>query len=153
MKIVEAKNAKDIPLALVYNNLAWSYLLKSTTEPNALEKADKYSTQALAINDKIPNLLGTRSCILVEIGELKQAIKILEKIIKINQPVNEKTNSVIGFLYLVYAYYLQEDCQKSAQYWQKIKNHQDLKIKDYNILFQHILKQTDNLKNLSFVSR
>jgi tetratricopeptide (TPR) repeat protein len=147
-QITTEKEATGVKLALIYNNLAWCYLIKSISDPRALEQADDYSNQALSVNNKIPNLQGTRSCILIEKGELTEGIKILQPMVKINQPVNEMTNSVIGFLYVAYGYYRQEDWNKSSQYWEKIKDNPELQATEYHRLLTHILEQTNNFENL-----
>lgn len=147
-QITTKQEAKGVKLALIYNNLAWCYLIKSTSEPRYLEQADDYSNQALSVNNQIPNLQGTRSCILIEKGELTEGIKILQPMVKINQPINEMTNSVLGFLYLAYGYYRQEDWNKSSQYWEKIKDNSELQSTEYQLLLRHVLAQTNNFENL-----
>lgn len=129
---------------LIFNNLAWSYLLKSLNQPDLLNLADDYSTQALKISNQSPAVVGTRSCILIEMGKLEEGIKLLKPYINLNHPVNETTNSGIGFLYLAYAYYLQGNKKECQKYWQKIQNNQDLQSSEYQLLFNHVVNKTNS---------
>lgn len=146
-QLIENNQVKGIQLALVYNNIAWSYLIKSTKEKEALIKADEYCQKGLKVNQQIPHLQGTRSCILIEMNQLEEGIKILKPMAKLNQPINEMTNSVIAFLYLAYGYYRQENWLQASKYWQKIKQNQDLNSTEYSLLLQYILHQTNNFEN------
>lgn len=132
---------------IVLNNLAWSYLhlsVKDNANPSHLSQAREYADAATKINKDNPTVVGTRSCILIEQGELEEGIKLLKGKIKINQPIDEMTNSAIGFLYLAYGYYLQADFATSRKYWQKVQNNKDLMTGDYPPLVDHVLSKTNH---------
>jgi cobalt/nickel transport system permease protein len=132
---------------IALNNLAWSYLhlsIKDNASPSQLSQAREYADTANNINKNHPTIIGTRSCILIEQGELAAGTKLLKGIIKINQSVDEMTNSAIGFLYLAYAYYLQADFATSKKYWQKIQTNKELMRGDYPPLFDHVLSKTNH---------
>ena len=148
-EILSQNSPNKIQRAIIYNNIAWCYLLKATSNNLYLEQADDYSSKAIAINNKIAALLGTRSCISMEMGQTKEGIKNLKKGAKLNQPINEINNSVICFLYLAYGYYQQMNWSNAVKYWQKIQDCEDLKIGDYAILYEHVLKKTDCFQKLS----
>ena len=136
-------------LTLIYNNLAWYYLLKATSDRQYLERADDYSSQAIAINKSNLVILGTRGCVLVETGRLESGIETLKKITKLNQPISEPTNSVISFLYLAYGYYRQMDWSNSLKYWRKIQENEDLtNFGEYPMIYEYILNQTNGFQKL-----
>ena len=140
--------------AIVLNNLAWSYLhlsVRDNNEPTYLSKARTYADVAIKLNKQHSTILGTNGCILIEQGELAEGIKCLNKIVKINQPVDEMINSAIGFLYLAYAYYLQADFETSQKYWQKVQNNKDLMTGDYPPLVDHVLSRTNHFAKHSEV--
>jgi tetratricopeptide (TPR) repeat protein len=128
----------------IFNNLAWIYLIKGLHQPELLNLADEYSSTAISINSQATQVIGTRACVLIEIGKLDAGIKLLKGRINLNRAVNETTNSAIGFLYLAYAYYLQGNDKESQKYWQKITNNEDLKHSEYSMLLNHVLQKTNN---------
>lgn len=127
----------------IFNNLAWSYLIKGLNQPEFLNQADEYSTQAFKIGKKAYAVVGTRACVLIETGEVDAGIKLLKPQVSLNHALNDNTNSVIGFLYLAYAYYLKGNVKQSQKYWQKIKDHQELKSSEYRLFCNHVLKKTN----------
>lgn len=132
------------PLQLfIFNNLAWIYFLKGFNQSELLNLANEYSEKAIKISNQSAYVIGTRACVLIEIGEVDEGIKLLRGRINPNQAVNETTNSAIGFLYLAYAYYLKIDENQSQKYWQKIINNEDLKSSEYKLVLDHVLEKTN----------
>ncbi|BAT55499.1 hypothetical protein NOS3756_44860 [Nostoc sp. NIES-3756] len=132
------------PLQLfIFNNLAWIYFLKGFNQSELLNLANEYSEKAIKISNQSAYVIGTRACVLIEIGEVDEGIKLLRGRINPNRAVNETTNSAIGFLYLAYAYYLKSDENQSQKYWQKIINNEDLKSSEYKLVLDHVLEKTN----------
>ncbi|BCL34064.1 tetratricopeptide repeat protein [Nostoc sp. MS1] len=139
------KDLEKNPFQLfIFNNLAWIYLLKGLNQPELLNLANEYSEKAIKISNQSAYVVGTRACVLIELGEVDEGIKLLKGRVNLNRAVNETTNSVMGFLYLAYAYYLKGDKKQSQKYWQKIINNKDLKSSEYKLLFDHVLKKTNH---------
>ncbi|MFN6470021.1 MAG: site-2 protease family protein [Nostoc sp. SerVER01] len=129
----------------IFNNLAWSYLIKGLNQREFLNLADNYSAQAIKISNQHIYVVGTRACVLIELGKLDEGINLLKGHISLNQAINEATNPALGFLYLAYAYYLKGNRQQSQKYWQKINNNEDLKSSEHRLVFDHILEKTNYL--------
>ncbi|MEH2123123.1 site-2 protease family protein [Nostoc sp.] len=134
------KNAMQL---FIFNNLAWSYLLKGLNQREFLNLADDYSAKAINITNQHLYVVGTRACVLIEIGKIDEGIKLLKGHISLNKAVNETTNPAIGFLYLAYAYYLKANRKEYQKHWQKINNNEDLKSNEYRLVFDHILEKTN----------
>ncbi len=127
---------------LLYNNLAWAYLLQGNEE--ALQKADRYSYKAFQLNPKHPNVIGTRGCVCIETGEVEAGMRLLMSIVNLRKPLDEKTNNPVGFIYLAYAYYLKNDRERNLQYINKLKTSEITLDQDYRLLLEHIVQKTEN---------
>ncbi len=145
-ELIKNLNLDNSKKKYICNTLAHGYLLKFTSDTQFLEKADSASREAYFIDPNFIYIVQIRASILIEIGEINEGVQILEKIItsKEENITDEEKNDVINFLYLAYGYYLQEKWQESRQYWLLVKDNESLKTTEYRILFQHILKQTNN---------
>jgi hypothetical protein len=142
--------AEDDPLMFfIFNNLAWAYLICYTEE--ALKKADEYSAKAYLLNKKHPNVLGTRACVLIEKGELEDGLVLLKKAVKVREPIDDKMNDPVGFIYLAYAFYLNEKDVKSRYCLEKVKKYGEKLDPDYLIVYKRMVERTDNFSRLSIV--
>ena len=126
----------------IYNNLAWAYFLLDC--PQSLEKADKYSEQAIECNPHHKSILNTRGCVLIEKGDVEEGINYLKQTIKIRKPVDEKINHPISFLALAYGYYIKKKFQKATKFLNKFETYDDVLDKDGQVYFERILFKTDN---------
>jgi hypothetical protein len=131
---------KDSLLFFLYNNLAWAYLISYSTE--TLNKADEYSSQAYLLNSKHRNVLGTRGCVLIEKGAVEDGIMLLKKVVNFREPIDDRLNDPVGFLYLAYGFYLLHQEKNLSQCLKKLETyHQPLDI-DFEIVKEHILEKT-----------
>jgi tetratricopeptide (TPR) repeat protein len=132
----------DPYVSLLYNNLAWAYLLKK--DEDSLRLADHYSARAIELSPKQPNILCTRGCVLIEHGEFKDGIKLIRKLANLRQPFDDRINSPAAFIGLAYGYYQRGNQKKALQYVNKLEAsfiHLDL---DYQVLFELVVEKTDN---------
>lgn len=141
-KVITETNKNPMQL-FIFNNLAWSYLLKGLNQREFLNLADDYSAQAIKISNQHIYVVGTRACVLIELGKLDEGINLLKSHINLNRAINEATNPALAFLYLAYAYHLKGNRQQSQKYWQKINNNENLKSSEYRLLFGHIFEKTN----------
>ncbi|MEH2067221.1 MAG: site-2 protease family protein [Nostoc sp.] len=141
-KLFTESNKNPMQL-FIFNNLAWSYLIKGLNQREFLDLADDYSAKAIKISNQHLYIVGTRACVLIEIGKIDEGINLLKNRISLNKAINEATNPAIGFLYLAYAYYLKDNRKEYQKYWQKINNNEDLKSSEYKLLFDYVLDKTN----------
>jgi tetratricopeptide (TPR) repeat protein len=128
---------------LIYNNLTWTLLLNYDNE--SLEKADLYSKKAFKLNSKNRYVQGTRGCVLIERGEVEKGIQILKKIVMLNRPIDDKLNTLVGFIYLAYGLYLNEKIDIALCYIQKIIAYQTPIDADYQKILNLVLQRTNNM--------
>lgn len=74
--------------ALFWNNLAWADLMVGSTDLRA--EADRLSQQAFERTPWVPPITGTRGSVLVEIGNLDEGIKLLERALAKNHESSAK---------------------------------------------------------------
>ena len=140
---------KDPFLFFLYNNLAWAYLISYKKE--SLQKADDYSSKAYLLNPKHPNVLGTRACVLIEKGLIDDGITLLKKAVKIREPIDDKMNDPVGFIYLAYAFYLKEKYVKARYCLDKVRKYQQQLDPDYLMVYERILGRTENFSQFSLL--
>jgi tetratricopeptide (TPR) repeat protein len=131
---------------LIWNNLAWTMLLKYNKA--SLEKADFYSKKAFEFNSKNRYVQGTRGCVLIEKGEVKEGIQILKKIVSLKRPIDDKFNTAVGFIYLAFGLYLDEKIDEALRYIQKVIYSQQLIDADYQKILKRVLQRTENINGL-----
>jgi len=143
---------KDDPYKfLLYNNLAWAYMLKF--EEQALEKADEYSKIAFQLCPQSQYAINTRGCVLIEKGEFEDGIGILRKTINIRKRVDKKTNNPVNFIYIAYGHYLKGEYLKALKYARKVEiNSETLDLDDKQV-FRHVIVKTENFKNAQKTGR
>lgn len=121
---------------LIKNNLAWTLLLKDDIA--SLEEADKISAEAYKKHNKFYNLLGTRGCILIELGRFEEGQNLLFKAEKHKQ---NPQNDIAGLTYLAYAYYNQNKPKKVKALLKKVQTRYDrARISDKKI-FKRLCKK------------
>jgi tetratricopeptide (TPR) repeat protein len=138
---------KDPLLFFLYNNLAWAHLISYTS--GGLRKADDYSGRAYLLNNKHPNVLGTRACVLIEKGAIDDGITLLKKAVKLRDPIDDKMNDPVGFIYLAYGFYLKEKYVKARYCLDKVRKYEKELDPDYLVVYERILQRTDNFSCLS----
>jgi len=139
---------KDPLLFFLYNNLAWAYLISYSV--NSLQMADKYSSQAYLLNSRHRNVLGTRACVLIEQGNIDDGIILLKKVVNFGAPVDDKLNDPVGFIYLAYAYYLQENHDEARRCIEKLGKYSQALDPDFMIAYKHIVQKTNLFGRSSF---
>jgi tetratricopeptide (TPR) repeat protein len=137
---------KDPLRFFIYNNLGWAYLVSYTSE--GLQKADDYSSKAYLLNNKHPNVLGTRACVLIEKGNIEDGLLLLRKAVKIREPIDDKMNDPVGFIYMAYGFYLQEKYVKARYCLDKVRKYQHKLDPDYQLVYDRILTRTENFSKL-----
>lgn len=118
--------------ALVYNNLAWIYLIFGD-----IDKADIYSQMSFSINQKENNLRGTRGSILVEKGDVDQGISMLTDLFD-SKFVNNQT--ITAAMYLFLGFYKKENKIEAAKYFEFVKSNESKLDKDEIQLWEKISK-------------
>jgi len=81
---------------------------------------------------------------LIEQGKLEEGIQLLTRFINLNRPINDKTNNAVGFIYLAYAYFLNNDRGLSYQYLTKAEAIEQDLASDYQVVLKHARLQTKN---------
>ncbi len=99
---------------LIYNNLAWVYLLL-----NRIEEADKYSRLAYQVNPKYENVRGTRASVLIEKGKFAEGKNLLINDVDFNFPNSQTLGAAI---YLSLAFHELEDHKKAEKYLQFVED-------------------------------
>lgn len=140
----------DQLLFFLCNNLAWAYLISYTED--GLRKADEYSSQAYLLNSKHRNVLGTRACVLIEQGKVADGLILLKKVVNLRAPVDDKLNDPVGFIYLAYGYYLQENHSEVGRCIEKLEKYSQTLDPDYIIAYQHVIKKTNQFERSSLTS-
>ena len=135
-------NAEDKYSFLIYNNLAYAYLLRN--EQNDLQKADEYSEKAFNANKKVPSILNTRGCILIEKGKIDEGIALLENTVNIKRKVDIKTDDPVSFIALAYGYYLKDEIEDALKYIKKFEYYYEDLDADDQMYLDHVISKTDN---------
>ncbi len=133
------KNPYDF---LIYNNLAYIYILQSDRQ--LLEKAEYFSNKAFKLNPNNINVLGVRGCILIEKEQITEGLKLLKPYINLNQPIGDKKNTPGSFIYTAYGLYLKGDIDLSLKYIAKVERDVESLDLDYQKLFDQIIIKTNN---------
>jgi hypothetical protein len=129
--------------ALIYNNLAWIYLLEM--DEKALPEADRLSNEATEISSH-PNFRNTRGSVLIELGDLNAGIDILEQSTNLNKPVHPETNNPTNFMYLAFGYYQKGEIEKSNQYWQHLNPYLSKLEPDDAYLYEKLMQKMNREK-------
>lgn len=132
---------KDPLLFFLYNNLAWAHLI--LFKADALPKADEYSGKAYLLNSKHRNVLGTRGCVLVEKGSVADGMILLKRVVHFHAPVDDRLNDPMGFLYLAYGYYLQNNYGGVQKCLHKLETYQKPLDADFEIVKRHLFEKTN----------
>lgn len=120
--------------AHIFNALAWTHLLL-----NDLESADKYSEIVIKLNNKLREFCGTRAAVLIEQGEIKTGIALLENTASI---LYVNAHTLTAAVYLAYGYHKVGDQKKSDLYLKFLdENKADLDF-DIGYLFERLNKNT-----------
>lgn len=100
--------------ALVYNNLAWTFIAMQK-----FEEADKYSKIAYELNPKEKHFQGTRGAALIGVNNIDLGIQMLHLLVDFNYP-NSQTISAAMFLNLAYA--KKENTSESMRYYDFVES-------------------------------
>jgi predicted Zn-dependent protease len=130
---------------LIYNNLAWVFLLENNEE--TLGEADRFSKMAFDLNPDLPPIKGTRAYALISQGTVDEGIKLLLKNIHLTEPIDSKADHPIWFCFLAYAYYLKGEKEKVEQYLQPIEDYQNWD-PDEKYLYEVLKSKTENFKGI-----
>jgi hypothetical protein len=82
-------NAKPLR-AVLENNLAWTYAMLG--DPAHMEEAARLSERALCADPRSGAYLGTRGAVLLELGRVEEAVRLLEKARARNERHNQALN-------------------------------------------------------------
>ena len=134
---------KDPYVFLVYNNLAWAYLLQFN--PGAFVQAQEYSQRALKLNPNSSIVKATRGCILICSGEVEAGIRLLKPAISLRQPIDHKVNLPIRFIALASGYYQQGQFDLALRYLTKIEQSDYALDPDDQALLDYVISTTKNL--------
>lgn len=104
--------------ALVYNNLAWLYLIQQN-----IEQADKYSKAAFEIRPSEQVIQSTRGSVLIEKGEIETGINHLLHLVDFKYINNQVLAAAI---YLSYGYYLKKNTKEEKKYTEFVLNNLSL---------------------------
>ncbi len=114
--VVEEKEIAPFSM-FIWNNLAWSYLLKAE-----LELADEYARKAFLQSPEEPNVRGTRAVIHIELGRLEEGKGLMLKNVNFDF-ANSQT--LMAALYLAYAFYQEGNAEETSNYLNFVKGHID----------------------------
>jgi tetratricopeptide (TPR) repeat protein len=109
---------KDQYASIMYNNIAWAYLLKG--DKDSQQKADIYSAHALKIDPDNRIVRDSRGCILIELGAIDEGVNILEENAHLRKPIKVKPDNHVEVAYLAYASYIRQDLATAHMCLQKV---------------------------------
>lgn len=132
---------------LIYNNLAWLYLLKH--DEISIEAAGKFAEKAFQLNPAARSINNTYACCLIELKEVQKGIDILKKEVKLSDKIDDIFNPAIGFIYIAYGYYLVNDMNTAREYVNKIEPVRMLLSQEDTYLLQQIEDRANNLMKCS----
>ncbi len=124
------------------NNIAWAYLLKN--DPESLQKAGIYSERAYNENHSVPPIVGTRGCVLIELGQLDEGIRLLKQVSSLHSAIDEKTNNAAEFVYLAFAYFQKEKPNEAIRYLNHLDRYSSKIDADSRYLFDLMKNKTNN---------
>jgi tetratricopeptide (TPR) repeat protein len=133
---LEEKNNKPYK-ALVFNNLAWTYLIIGD-----IDSADKYSEMAFSINHKENSYKGTRGSVLIEKGEIDQGISQLINLVDFKY-ANNQTLPVA--MYLCLGCFLKGDKKEENKYFEFVSANKSKLDKDDSHLWERIYQKINLL--------
>jgi len=157
IKLMRLQDAKGLLIALVkeklddeynvliYNNIAWVFLLENNKE--ALVEADRFSKKAFDLNPDLPSIRGTRACVLILQGTVDEGINLLLKNVDPKEPIDSKRNHPIWFCFIAYAYYLKGEKGKARQYLEPIEAYQ-IWDPDEKYLYEVMKSKADHFKGI-----
>ena len=116
--------------ALVYNNIAWIYLITGE-----IEKADSYSEKAFNLVPKEKSFQGTRGSVLIEKGEIDNGVSMLADLVDFKF-INSQT--MTAAMYLGFGYFLKKNTKKQNKYLNFVENNIDKLDNDDKQLLENI---------------
>lgn len=114
--------------ALILNGLAWIHLLMGN-----IEKADEYSLEAINNSPNSNYIRGTRGSVLIEMGNLKKGIDLLQKDMDFDFPNGQ---TLCAAIYLMLAYHQKGDESKKKIFKTFIEQHFEELDYDEHLLFR-----------------
>lgn len=139
---LKAQNREKKYDFMIFNNLAWVFLLKH--DKDSLSQADEYSMKAFQLNPKVPFICGTRGCVLIDRDKIDEGMKLLMRLTHLKRPIDEKTNPPPGFFYVAFGYFKKgqkDHAFKYLKHLSKFFNKMDL---DSKYLFEIVRNKTNN---------
>lgn len=121
--------------AYIYNNLAWTYLLK-----NEAKKAESYASRAFKLVPKNDYFIGTYGSVLVETGEWEKGMQMLNKIIdtEISSPL-----SLLAAMYLMVCFHTKGDKSTTEYYKKFVQGHLHKLEQDDLMIWERNLRKVD----------
>ena len=124
----------------LFLRMAFVCLVKSTKDRKFIDEAYLVSNKAYQLYPDETNIISIRGSILIELGQVNEGIKMLEK----NEFV--RANSSV---YLAYGYFLKQEWKKWRKYLKKIDKVKISKNPISNVLYESILERTNNFAILN----
>lgn len=118
---------------LIYNGLAWEYLLL-----NRLDEADLFSKLAYEAEPNNEHIRGTRASVLIEKGNLEEGKNLILNDVDFNFPNNQTISAAI---YLGLLFSKQGDCKKAMKYIRFVDNNIELLDVDERILYDRVVEK------------
>ncbi len=133
LKLLDVINDKETRpfVGIIYNQLAWTYLVL-----NDIEKADHFSALAIKTIPNENSIRGTRGSVLVEKGLTSEGMTLLFPNMDF-QFVNNAT--LATSIYLMLAYHLKGELSESSKYLEFVKANSEKLEADEKILFERNL--------------
>lgn len=116
---------------IIYNNLAWGYLLAER-----IEEANQYSEMAYSIDSNTEYIRGTRGCVLIESGRLDEGMNILKTNVN-TQFANSQTLTTA--MYMGYALIQVQKTEEAKFYMEFVKHNIDVLETDELLLYNRML--------------
>lgn len=130
---------------IIFNNLAWAYLLRDY--PNSIKKAEVLSEKAYELKPKVPFVRRTYGAILIELGKLDKGLQLLKKSSKLGKRIDDRINHPVGYLFVAYAYLKKGEKEKMIQYLTKLETYSDKHDLDFNHVFNILKNKTNGFDN------
>jgi hypothetical protein len=135
-------NRDDNIVPLIYNNLAYIYLLYYND--SSLENANRYSYESVKLNCFSESIQNTRACVLIELGKVDEGIEILKSQIDYNKPFNDELNCPLSYIYLAYGYFKKGDKSEMKKCLGRLEeNSSEMKVNE-KYVFENVNRKTNN---------
>ena len=127
--------------ALVWNNLAWTYLIEGSKE--SIRLASEHSDKSLSVLSGMPLFKSVKGAVLLELGDIKEGMSFLENI-NVRALTPHKKDRVTHFAYLAYGYWMQNNTRKVKYLSRQVDEHYEIADADHKMIIDRLRKKSND---------